>query len=133
MNYNTFYSEVGKLLYAVAKADGHIRKNEYEKLKNIVTQRLAPSEMHNDKHGTDTAYYAEFEFDYLEENEIDAEAAFNSFLAFIEKHKTAITPELLDRINKSVQELAGSYRGITSSESTILTTLKKEMKRIFKK
>jgi len=133
MNYNTFYSEVGKLLYAVAKASGHVHKNEYEKLKSIVSHRLAPRETHNDTHGTDTAYYAEFEFDYLEENEIDPEAAFDSFIDFIEKHKTAITPELLQRINTCVKELAESYRGITKSESTMLTNLRKELKRIFKK
>ncbi|MFI5204183.1 MAG: hypothetical protein ACHQF2_06780 [Flavobacteriales bacterium] len=132
MNYRDFYSEVGKLLYAIAKADGHIQKHEFEKLREVVTNVLVPAEMHKDAHGTDTAWYAEIEFDYLEENLSDPQAAFESFVSYVEKHKTAITPELRDRIYVCARELAKAYRGITSSESTVLINLWDEMTRIFK-
>lgn len=133
MNYNTFYSEVGKLLYAVAKADGHLQKSEYNTLKNVVVKNLVPPETHMDKHGTGAAFYAEIELDFLEENERDPTVAFESFIAFIEKHKTAITNELLNRIKTCAREMAKSYRGITSSESTVLTHLQKELNLIFPK
>ena len=74
MLYKNFYSELGKLLYAVADIDGVITQAEKKALHEIVKKELVPAEKHTDEFGTDAAYYAEIEFEYLDEEQMDAEA-----------------------------------------------------------
>ena len=73
-----YYKELGKLLYAVAKADGKINPHEVEELKRIIKSELVPAEKETDEFGTDTAFYIEFEFDIYEEMDIDADVAYDS-------------------------------------------------------
>ena len=52
MDYRVFYSELGKLLYAVADADGVVSKEEKKSLYDLVKTRLAHKEVHTDEFGT---------------------------------------------------------------------------------
>ena len=79
MVFRRFYSEVGKLLYSIACIDGNVNRNEYEKLRDIVKQKLVPQEDNTDQFGTDAAYYAEIEFDILLEQMPNPVSCFNSF------------------------------------------------------
>ena len=94
MLYKDFYSELGKLLYAVADIDGVITQSEKKVLHEIVRKELVPAEKHKDEFGTDAAYYAEIEFEYLDEEIGDADAAFNSFIDFVEEHHTAFDAKM---------------------------------------
>src|SRR5690606_13704785 len=79
MLYRQFYSELGKLLYAVADVDGMISQKEKKALQELVRKELVPVEKHTDKFGTDVAFYAEIEFDFLEDSMVEPEEAFESF------------------------------------------------------
>jgi uncharacterized tellurite resistance protein B-like protein len=48
MVYKRFYAEVGKLLYAIASADGRVDEKEYRLLRDIVRQKLVPMENNTD-------------------------------------------------------------------------------------
>ncbi len=52
MLYKKFYSELGKLLYAVAEIDGIITNKEKKALLEIVKKELVPADNHIDKFGT---------------------------------------------------------------------------------
>ena len=80
MDYKEFYSELGKLLYAVADIDHVITQKEKKALTDIVKKELAPTEVHKDAFGTGTAYYTAMEFDILDDEIADSETAFNSFI-----------------------------------------------------
>ena len=123
MIYKEFYTELGKLLYAVAKADGKVGAKEFDAMKLIVRQELVPLENSRDQFGTDNAFYTEMEFEYLEENFGDAISAFDSFIDFIDSHHSAITPDLKVLIERISNKLAASEFGINKKEKSMLDKL----------
>jgi uncharacterized tellurite resistance protein B-like protein len=130
MYYKEFYSELGKLLYAVADIDGMITHQEKRKLQEIVKKELVPSEKHLDEFGTDAAYYSEIEFDFQDEEIGDAEAAFNSFIDFVEDHHTAFDEKMLKACLHVARELAAAYRGTNRKEKALVDKLKNQLELI---
>ncbi len=130
MQYKNFYAELGKLLYAVADIDGMITQKEKGKLQEIVKNELVPLEKHRDTFDTDVAYYTEMEFDFLDEEIGDAETAFNSFIDFIEEHRTAFD-ERMKKVSLHVaKELAAAYHGTNKKEKDLIEKLRKKLNRI---
>jgi hypothetical protein len=123
MLYKDFYSELGKLLYAVADIDGVITKKEKLRLQDIVRKELAPGEIHRDKFGTDVAYYTEFEFDVLDEEIADAETAFYSFIDFVEAHRNRFAESMRKASIRITRELAAAYRRTNRKEKILLDIL----------
>jgi hypothetical protein len=123
MRYRDFYTELGKLLYAVAKADGKVGAKEFEAMKTVVQKELLPMEDSRDQFGTDNAYYAEMEFEYLEENFGDPDVAFDSFIDFVETHKTAITLPMKEMVKNISHYIANSEFGINKKEQSYLEKL----------
>ncbi|HWB62726.1 MAG TPA: hypothetical protein VG603_04375 [Chitinophagales bacterium] len=130
MFYRQYYSELGKLLYALAHADGKIGEKEKAALKELVRTELVPKEKHNDTFGTDAAYYAEIEFDILEDSEPDVDAAFDSFLFFIENHHTAVTTEMRQATIRVTDKMAHQYKNTGKKEASLLATLKKKLQEL---
>ncbi|MBL0308332.1 MAG: hypothetical protein IPP77_01110 [Bacteroidetes bacterium] len=128
MVYRQFYSELGKLLYAVADVDGVITQKEKKALKEMVRAELVPEEEHTDKFGTDVAFYAEIEFDILEDSMIEAEDAFESFIQFIENHHSAINQNMRDVILKIAVRLADAYHKTNKKEKALLEKLERKLK-----
>jgi uncharacterized tellurite resistance protein B-like protein len=130
MLYKDFYSELGKLLYAVADIDGVITQSEKKVLHEIVRKELVPSEKHKDEFGTDAAYYAEIEFEYLEEEISDADAAFNSFIDFVEEHHTAFNEKMRKICIHVAKEIANAYHKTNKKEKLIIKRLKEQIELI---
>lgn len=128
MVYQQFYSELGKLLYAVADVDGVISQKEKKALKEMVRKELVPAEKHTDKFGTDVAFYAEIEFDFLEESMIESEEAFESFITFVENHHTAINKNMRDVILKIAKSLADAYHKTNKKEKVLLEKLETKLR-----
>lgn len=124
MVYKQFYSELGKLIYAVADVDGIISKEEKRTLKELIRKELVPEEKHTDEFGTDAAYYAEFEFDIMEETHATPEAAFNSFTDFIENHHSAFDKRLQNATLKLVTTLANTYHKTSEKERKLIEKLR---------
>ena len=130
MHYREFYSELGKLLYAVSNISGGISEKERKALHEIVRKELVPAERHKDKYGTDTAFYAEIEFEFLEEEHIEPEEAFNSFLDFIELHHTAFDERMRKLCIHVANEISESYNGTNEKENALIEKLKKKIRKI---
>jgi hypothetical protein len=132
MVYRQFYSEIGKLLYAVAAADGQVQKKEYDKLREIVEKKLVPMEQSTDQFGTDSAYYAEIEFDILMDRGASSAACFKSFCNFVENHRTAFDKNLKAMVSNLAKELALVYRGTNSKEAILIKELNHYLDGIFR-
>jgi uncharacterized tellurite resistance protein B-like protein len=130
MLYKDFYSELGKLLYAVADIDGVITQAEKKALQEIVRKELVPAEKHKDEFGSDTAYYAEIEFNYLENEISDAKAAFNSFIDFVEEHHTAFDEKMKKVCLHVAKEMANAYRKTNKKEKALIKKLKEKIEKI---
>jgi uncharacterized tellurite resistance protein B-like protein len=120
MLYKEFYSELGKLLYAVSDIDGEISKTEKQKLHDIVKEELVPKESHVDVYGTNSAFYSEIEFDFLDEEISDARAAFESFISFVEDHHSAFDQNMKKTSLRIMKELADVYYGTNKKEKELI-------------
>lgn len=127
MKYQDFYAELGKLLYAIAKIDGKIGAKEFEAMKKIVREELVSLEESRDQFGTDNAYYTEMEFEYLQNNFGDPRLAFDSFLDFLETHKSAFSPELKQLTSRISERIANSEHGINQMEKQYLDKLSEKI------
>lgn len=129
MIYKEFYSEIGKLLYAVADIDHVITPQEKKKLQDIVKKELVPAaKQQKDAFGSDVAYYAEIEFDFLDEQISDAQTAFESFIDFIEDHYTAFDSKMKKVCIHITEELAAAYHGTNKQERLLIEKLKRKLK-----
>lgn len=127
MIYKQFYSEIGKLLYAVADVDGVISPAEKKALKDLIRTELVPVENSKDEFGTDSAYYAEFEFDILEEANASPKAAFDSFINFLDNHHSAFDKKLKDATLLVVTKLADAYHKTSKKEEVLINQLKMKL------
>ena len=127
MLYRQFYSELAKLLYAVANIDGKISNKEREELRTIVRTELVPAEKHVDGFGTDAAFYAEIEFDILEETVAEPEAAFESFVNYIDKHHSAVDSRMRELSLRVAKKIADSYHKRSNKEKALMARLEKAL------
>lgn len=125
MIYKNFYAEVGKLLYALAKADGSIPTEEIKAIHKLVLNDLVPLEDSTDEFGTDSAFYVEMEFDYLNESFYDADVAFNSFTDYVQDHYSAFDDNLKQAIIKIAETLTNSFHETNIKDHNYIIKLRK--------
>ena len=128
MIYKNFYSEVGKLLYALAKVDGSIPQEEIKAIHQLVLKDLVPLENSTDEFGTDSAFYVEMEFDYLNENYYDPDVAFNSFISYVEDHYSAFDEYLKSAILNVAETLFISFHETNIKDHNYILKLRETFK-----
>lgn len=127
MEAQLFYKEFGRLLYAIAAADGSVAEQEVATLKRIVSEQLVPQEVATDQFGTDQAYITEFEFDVLADRSASAEGAFDSFIAYMSRHHDDLSPERKRLILKAADAVAKAFHGSNKKELPMLRDLRKHL------
>lgn len=127
MRYERLYSEIGKLLYAVADIDRKVSPKEKTKLLEIVKGELLKSEGEKDEFGTPVGYYPQIEFEILEEEVADAETAFQSFIDYLEEYHKGIEPRIRKLCLKVAKEIADSYYGTNKKEQALIDRLKETL------
>ncbi len=127
MEAQLFYKELGRLLYAIATADGKVSAKEVRALKRIVSEQLVPQEASTDHFGTDQAYITEFEFEVLAERAAGSEEAFDSFIAYMSRHKHDLAPERKALIYRSADAVAQAFHGVGRAELPLLIELHRHL------
>lgn len=127
MEAQLFYKELGRLLYAIAAADGKISDQEIRTLKKVVSDQLVPQEVSTDHFGTDQAYITEFEFDVLAERGASVEGAFDSFIAYMARHRHDLTAERKELIYRCADAVASAFHGVGKAELPLLIELHKHL------
>jgi uncharacterized tellurite resistance protein B-like protein len=127
MDYREFYAELGKLLYAVADADGTISPQERESLNELIRSRLAHREVHTDEYGTNDAWYAMFEFEVAEEQAMTPEEAFQSFSDYLDARRDEVDEDTRALCLTLADRLAESYHHTNRRESELIRKLKEKL------
>jgi len=127
MEAQLFYKELGRLLYAIAASDGSVSDKEVATLKRIVSEELVPQEASTDHFGTDQAYITEFEFDVLADRSASAEGAFDSFIAYMARHKNDLDPERKELIYRAADAVANAFHGVNKAELPLLIELRRHL------
>ncbi len=120
---NTFYQKIGKLFFSVAMADGSVRSEEIDRLKQIVRNTWLPHDDIIDEYGSDAAFQIEIVFDWLLENEQDAKACYEEFREFYRENTKIFSVEVKELILKTANAIASAYAGKNKSELTVLGNL----------
>tara|TARA_R110000868_G_scaffold342697_2_gene603597 strand:+ start:3512 stop:3925 length:414 start_codon:yes stop_codon:yes gene_type:complete len=126
-----FYQNLGKLFYAIAKADNRVHAIELNKLKELVKTHwltLNPAEAVYSK---DAAYQMEIMFSWLNTQEtVDAKTCFDDFVNYKNNEKHLFTTHVKHLILKTARMIATSFSGINKSELIMLAKLNMELKNI---
>jgi uncharacterized tellurite resistance protein B-like protein len=113
-NYREYYKQLGNLLYAVASADGHISKKEWQELRRMVSTELVTA---------DAAFSVEFQFDFLEGNDYTPAMAFEELEEYL-KHNAALLPQKdKDRLQEAARHVAAAFHNVNKEEKNILSRL----------
>lgn len=123
MKYQEYYTQLGRLLYAIAKIDGKVQKKERQELKRIVQDELLKLADTKDEFNTHAAFATEFEFDVLHEQGLGAEEAYLSFQEYVH-----LNPDLGAKLKKvayrAALKVADSFHGTNHQEEELLHKLK---------
>lgn len=122
-----FYTELGRLLYAIAAVDGRVRATETAMIKRIVSERLVPQEAALDHFGTDRAYITEFEFDIQVDRGEAPEVAFESFILYLTQHKDRFSPKQKDLVLHAAHVVADAFHGVNAKELRMLDELERRI------
>ncbi len=130
MNLKQFYINLGKLVYAIAMADGRVQQEEIEKFREDLNELLLPLQEGVDEFGMDSAFYSEFEFEKLMDKNISMQEAFDSFSIYIDENKNDFNDELKEICIKIVENIAEAYEGIVQEEKDLIAALKEKLNSI---
>lgn len=124
-NYAEYYKQLGNLLYSISAIDGSIAAKELKELRKIVKEELVPQESHNDDFGSDAAFAVEFQFDFLEGNDVSTHEAWEEVEAYL-KHNSPLLPEKDKKLMSSAaNRVAEAFHGINKEEHQLLDRLAK--------
>ena len=118
-----FYQNLGRLFYAIAAADGIVRKEEVDSLKRIVREEWLDLDDYTDEFGTDSAFQIEIIFEWLDANKPDPQEAFQNFMEFKTENKELFNKQINDKILAASRKIAAAFRGKNKSELVMLARL----------
>jgi uncharacterized tellurite resistance protein B-like protein len=120
MELKQFYRELGKLIYAIAKADGTIQQEEVDTFRETLRKHLQPLESSFDDFGVDPAFYTELQFESMMDESSSMQESFDSFMQFAEENKTQFTPEMKQATINIIKDVAEAFQGIIDEEQALI-------------
>ena len=119
-----FYQNLAKAFYVIAASDGTVRKQEFEKLKEIVKTSWLEIDAIEDEFGADAAFQIEIVFDWLKAEELSIQDCFNDFKEFKTNNAQLFTKPVKKLIWKTCDTIASSFYGLNKRELEILYKVK---------
>lgn len=120
METDTIYREIGRMAYAVAKANGVIKETEVENLFNFIDEEMKTT-------GTDSVLCAGSEFTRLRRMNASARDAFSMFTSFIENHGNSIQSRIKYVCIRLAIKIAGADESLDETEVALINKLKKKL------
>ena len=88
--FKQLYKEFRHLLYAVVDSDRKIHKKEVDALREFEFKQLTPFQPYSYSPGLNQAFYAQFEFDAIADNNKDAAIVFSYFPNDLQRNQSNI-------------------------------------------
>ncbi len=109
-----FYTELGKVLYAIAFFDGVIQDAEIQELERYIKRILKalPSEGNENR----MVMISKLRFYNCRKEQLKPKLAFHSFYNFMEKYGDKISTHDKDVANQLLTAIAGAYKGLQQTE-----------------
>ena len=117
------FKNIGKLFYAIAKADGHLALEEYHKLNEVLDRSWSHLNCKNIE-------LIQHTFNELHLNNREPDLCFEDFISFYKTNPKLFTTELKNLILKTGNSMAYAYAKINKSELVLLAKLSLEFKKL---
>jgi hypothetical protein len=119
-----FYSELGKLLYAVANADGNISVLESAEISKQIRERLLHQEMNTDRFGSSKAWVTQFAFDTAVDKNLNSREVLNAFMDYAREQADRLTDQEIDICLNMCDHIAEAYRHRNKKENDLIAQLR---------
>lgn len=128
MDYKAYYTALGQLVYAIAKADGSIQTEEKSKIFNFVIAQLFELEQ---KTGTGKeallAFNTEKEFHRLRDENKSVKDAYRQFADFLDANKVHFDDKMKTTCVNLMENVALAYNGIEPPEKALIEKAKQKI------
>jgi len=125
-----FYENLGKLFYAIAATDNHVRDEEFNTLEDILNNEWKSSENLIGEFNASKANIILNTFKWLHnDNRYNAEVCYNSFITFKNTHEDLFNKKINSQILKTASKIAASFSAQNKSELMMLARLSIEFKK----
>ncbi len=119
----TFYEQLGRVFYGVAHADGTVRKEEEQRLDELVKTIWLANEDTEDGFGSDAAYQIEIVFNWLNENDWSQQNILSDFRDYMDEHPHLFDKNRRQLIMETAEFIADSFHHMNKKEVKFLTEL----------
>jgi hypothetical protein len=127
MDLKQFYTTLGRLVYAVAKADGAIQQEEVASVFHfVITQIISLEKDSFDGRSALEAFYTEKEFNRLRDEDVPMMEAFNQFIDFLDKNRSECDEKSRATCLYIIEKVALAYNGIEPSERVLIENIRKK-------
>jgi uncharacterized tellurite resistance protein B-like protein len=128
MNYKEYYTALGSLVYAIAKADGSIQTEESAAIFHFVISQLVGLEKESgDGKSALEAFNLEREFHKLKKENATVKEAYDGFVEFLDKNKDHCDEKFKTTCINVMEKVAGAYNNIEESEKAIIDKIKEKI------
>lgn len=117
------YENLGKLFYAIAKADSRIHGKEIGKLRNFIRKYWLEVDELEDEFGSDAAFQIESVFDWAVDNDMDSDASFQEFREFYKDNRGMFSAFIKVLILDTANAISNSFAGKNKAELVMLGKL----------
>lgn len=120
-----FYEKLAYLFYAIANADGRVKKQELQMLHQEINTIWKEKDDPVDEFNTDLVFEVEAIFEWLEDNRYDSNDAYNDFKDYALSHKTLFAKDTQQKILHTAMAIAHVFKSINHDEENLLHQLEK--------
>lgn len=126
MDYTLFYTELGRLAYAIASADGVIAGEEVDRVCDFIGQEIENNGSQN--HNLRTAILnAGAEFNKLRKTGASPREAYNDFTHYLDQHTDVFDTRIKNLCLRVAFRIASAYEGVNETESALIDKLRKKL------
>jgi hypothetical protein len=125
MTEHAFYTELGKILYAVAKADGAVQEKELKEIEKGIQREIKKLHQHKDDLEFMDLLLTKLSFQNSMKANLSMREASLSFMRFLEEHGDKIPDRSKQVADFLINLTARAYHGINKEEDKLLKEIKK--------
>lgn len=120
METDTIYKEIGRMAYAVAKANGVIKEEDVNEIFNYIDEEMNTI-------GVDAVLCVGSEFTRLRKMNASARDSFSMFTSYIEHHGTFIHQKIKNLCIRLAIKIAASDKNLDETEVALINKLIKKL------
>lgn len=126
MDYSRLYMELGRLAYAIARADGIVQSEEIDKVCDFIGQEIEiVGDQDHDKRKA--VLEAAVEFNRLRKENASAKESFLGFTGFIDSNPALFDKRLKNLCINIALRIASASEGVDETEKALIDKLKRKL------